>query len=185
MINKDNKTDTVAISGKLKVTKKLTITKGKLVSASDYEDIEIGADGELELTSAITVGGDFTNSGTLTTSGNSVTFDGGKQQSLAANVVTVFDDLIVSSGTTLVETVSDDNLAAGSLTNNGVIRKTQIVDALGDYYFGLAGSFNSADLLIYITSRIGGDLLTAIQVDQVNGDHSGRTGQSWPLCQAK
>jgi hypothetical protein len=176
-INKDVKTETVTAANKIKVTKKLTLTKGKLISASDYEDIEIAADGELELTSSITVGGEFSISGLLTTNGNGVTFDGAKQQNLAANVVTSFDDLTVSSGTTLIETVSDDNVAlGGSLTNNGVIRKTQAVNSTTQYYFGLAGKFNGGDMEINVTSLAGNNPLTAIQVDQVAGNHPGRTG---------
>ncbi|MCB0148071.1 MAG: DUF11 domain-containing protein, partial [Caldilineaceae bacterium] len=41
VVNKTNRTDTVTIVGKLKVTRKLTVRSGKLISASDYEDIEI------------------------------------------------------------------------------------------------------------------------------------------------
>lgn len=140
VLNKSAAANTVTISGKLKVTKKLTITTGKLKSASDYVDIQIDADGELELTSDITVSGNFTNAGTLTAGGFGVTFDGGVSQNLAANVLTLFDNLTVSVGTTLIETVSDDNVAVlGTLTNNGVIRKTQNVTASGLQVFGRTG----------------------------------------------
>ena len=65
VVNKTNRTDTVTIVGKLKVTRKLTVRSGKLISASDYGDIEIEENGELQLTSDITVSGHFTNSGTF------------------------------------------------------------------------------------------------------------------------
>jgi uncharacterized delta-60 repeat protein len=180
-IAKTNATDTVTISGKLKVTKKLTISKGKLTSASDYEDIQIDEDGELELTSDITVSGSFTNSGTLTTDGWGITFDGGVEQHLALNVLTGFDDLTVSTGTTLVETVTDDNAyVGGTLTNEGVIRKTQPVDSATQYYFGLAGSYAGGDMEIDVTTR--GDL-TSLQVDRTDADHdsspSGKTTGIW------
>jgi hypothetical protein len=177
VVNKTNATDVVTIEGKLKVTKKLTITKGKLKSASDYEDIEIGADGELELTSAITIGGNFTNDGTLTTGGFGVTFDGGKEQNLAASVLTMFDDLTVAAGTTLVETDSGDNvLVNGTLTNNGVIRKTQPIDALGLFNFGLAGWYNNADLETDVTT----DNFTSLTIERRDQNHAGRTGAAPP-----
>ncbi len=167
-INKTNKTDTVTISGKLKVTKKLAITKGKLISASDYGDIEIEADGELELTSAITVSGNFTNTGTLTTNGFGVTLDGGVAQNLVANVVTLFDDLTVSTGTTMIETVPDDNVVVmGTLTNNGVIRKSQTVTETGAQVFGLTGV--EMDVTTY------GGSSHPITVDWISGDHTHAT----------
>ena len=81
--NKDPATATVTATSKLKASKKLTITSGKLVSASDYGDVFIDTDGELQLTSDITVSGNFINNGTLTTDGWSITFDGGVEQNLS------------------------------------------------------------------------------------------------------
>ena len=178
-INKTNATDTVTVSGKLKVTNKLTITKGKLKSASDYGDIEIQDDGELELTSDITISGNFTKTlnGTFTHGNRKVTFDGGISQNLTLYSLTMFYDLEVASGTTLVETITNDSTyVENTLTNNGVIRKTQAVDSATQYHFGLAGEFNAADIEINVTDRTGGDPLTSIQVDQVAGDHTGHTG---------
>ena len=181
-INKTNSTDEVTISGKLQVTSKLRVTKGKLISASDYEDIDIEATGELQLTGDITVSGNFTNTGTLTTDGWGITFNGGVSQDLVLNVATWFDDLTVDSGTTLIEVVTDDNaIVQGSLSNNGVIRKTQPVSTTDFYYFGLAGLYpdpSAYGMEIEVTDLTGGDPLTSIQVDYVAGDHTGRTGSS-------
>ncbi len=80
VVNKSNRIDTVTIDGKLKVSKKLTVRSGKLVSASDYEDIEIEENGELQLTSDISVSGHFTNSGTFDSNGFGVTFDGARNR---------------------------------------------------------------------------------------------------------
>jgi hypothetical protein len=180
VVNKTNRTDTVTINGKLQVTKKLTVSKGKLLSASDYGDIEIEVDGELELTSDITVGGSFTNTGTLTTNAFTVTFDGGVEQNLVANVFTSFYDLAVSEGTTLVEIITDDNVyVENNLSNSGILRKTQTVTAATQYYFGLAGkrAIDGAisDMEINVTDNTD---LPMIRVDQVSGDHSGRTGSA-------
>jgi uncharacterized repeat protein (TIGR01451 family) len=175
VVDKTNKSDTVTIDGKLKVTKKLTVRKGSLVSASTYEDLEIEANGVLTLTSPITITGHFTNAGELNTEGNTVRFAGGKEQNLVLEVMTWFDDLEVYTGTTLIETVTDDNaLVQGTLTNNGVIRKTQSIASPLDpdpannvYYFGLAGAY-SYGLEIAITALDGVDPLTAIQVDRID-----------------
>ena len=176
-INKAAKTDTVTATSKLKVTRKLTITRGKLISASDYQDIEIQDDGELELTDDITVGGDFINSGALTTGGYGITFDGAVEQNLTLNVVTWFDDLTVVTDTTLIETETADNaLVNGALLNHGVIRKSQPVTSAEPYYFGLAGRYNDADMEINVTDRTGADPLTSLRVDRIDANHPNPPG---------
>jgi hypothetical protein len=107
-VNKSAKTDTVTATSKLKVTRKLTVAKGKLVSASDYQDILIQADGTLELTSDITIAGDLRieSQGTLVTATHKVAFDGATVQNLSLAELVQFDDLTVSTGTTLIETDS-------------------------------------------------------------------------------
>ena len=175
--NKDPATATA--SSKLKVTKKLTLTAGKLVSASDYGDIEIGMDGELQLTSDITVSGHFINWGTLTTGGHGITFDGGVEQNLTLANGTWFDNLTVTTNTTLVETESANNVIFndnGTVLNQGVIRKTQVLDGTDWYYFGLAGNDASADIEIHVTDLTGGDPLTAIQVDRRDTNHPNASG---------
>ncbi len=86
VLNKTNKTDRVTIVGKLKAAKKLTITKGSLISASDYGDLEIEGEGVMTLTHPISIGGSFTNSGELNTAGFAVSFDGWLEQSTGPNV---------------------------------------------------------------------------------------------------
>jgi phosphodiesterase/alkaline phosphatase D-like protein len=168
-VNKDAPSDSVTISGKLKVTKKLTVTRGKLISASDYSDVSIEAEGTLELTNDISVAGDFTNNGTFTANGHAVTFDGGLAQNLTLSTVTSFYDLVVGPGTLLIETETLDNaVISHTLTNLGTIRKTQPVTAADDYYFGLAGKFNDADLAIQVTTL---GSLSSLQVDRVDSDH--------------
>jgi hypothetical protein len=188
-LNKDAKTDTVTALSKLKVTRKLTVTKGKLVSASDYLDILIEADGELELTSDITVGGNLEvqAGGTLTTATHKITFDGATVQNLTLAELVQFDDLTVTAGTTLVETDPANNvLVNGTVLNQGVIRKSQALD-VGEYYnFGLAGNYAAADMEIRVTDRTGTDPLSAIQVDRIDANHphppgSNTTGVYWTI----
>lgn len=124
-INKDAKTNTVTVSGKLAVTKKLTITKGKLISASDYGDVEIATDGELQLTSDVTVGGNWTNDGTFTHGNHIVTFDGSALQTIDGANPTPFYDFVVDTDAQVY--LSTIPTAANTFTNNGVISQTQMV----------------------------------------------------------
>ena len=177
-LNKDASTNTVTALSKLKATKKLTLTKGKLISASDYGDVLIETDGTLELTSDITIGGDLViqGDGTLTPAGHKITFDGGIAQNLTLASLTTFDDVTVTTGTTLVETESGDAVMVnGTLLNQGVIRKTQAVTGVESYYFGLAGN-SGAGLEIDVTDLSGADPLTAIQVDRVDGNPTNAPG---------
>ena len=173
-VNKSPTTAKVTATSKLKASKKLTITSGKLVSASDYGDVFIDTDGELQLTSDITVSGNFTNNGAL--SGDfGITFDGGTEQNLSLLGATVFYNLTVAAGTTLIETDPNDNaVVTGTLVNHGVLRKTQPVIGTGEYIFGLAGLLvgDTSDWLSIIVSDLtGGSPLTAIQVDCIYANH--------------
>ncbi|MCX6883404.1 MAG: Ig-like domain repeat protein, partial [Verrucomicrobia bacterium] len=175
-INKTASTDLVTSTSKLKVSSRLGITKGKLLSASDYGDVVIETDGELELTSGITVGGNFTNSGTLTTAGNTITFDGGVEQYLALNVMTWFDGITVTTNTILNEIVTDDNaIVDGVVLNQGIIRKTQAVPARGHYFFGIAGEYNGEDIDLVVPPVPGLDPATTVRVDRVDANHP-----NWP-----
>jgi hypothetical protein len=172
-LNQDPKTATVTATSTLTVTQLLTITQGKLVSASDYADILIATDGTLVLTNDITVSGNLViqGAGILTTAGHGITFDGGLEQNLTLASLTTFANLTVTAGTTLIETETADNAAvSGTLSNAGVIRKTQPVAATGAYHFGLAGN-SGAGLSIAVTSLAGADPLSAIQVDRHAGNH--------------
>ena len=187
--NKDPATASVTATSKLKVSKKLTLTSGKLYSASDYGDVLIETASALELTSDITIGGDLVvqGDGELITAGHTVTFDGGVVQNLTLDYWVAFDDLTVTTNTTLVETESANNVIVnGTLLNQGVIRKAQVLDATEYYYFGLAGSYASADMEIHVTDRTGGAPLTAIQVDRVdanpaNAPGTNTTGIYWTI----
>jgi hypothetical protein len=188
-VNGGSADNTVTALSKLKVTRKLTVTKGKLVSASDYLDILIEADGTLELTSDITVAGNLEvqAGGTLTTATHKITFDGATVQNLTLAELVQFDDLTVTAGTTLVETDPGNNvLVNGTVLNQGVIRKSQTLDAGEYYYFGLAGNYAAADMEIRVTDRTGSDPLTAIQVDRIDANHphppgSNTTGVYWTI----
>ena len=188
-VNKTPATATVTATSKLKATKKLTITSGKLISASDYGDVLIENAGAIELTSDITIAGDLVIQGgaTLTTFSNKITFDGGIEQNLTLDNLVQFYDLTVTAGTTLIETGSGDNvLVNGTLLNQGVIRKTQGVAGVDSYYFGLAGD-SGAGLEIDVTSLAGADPLTAIQVDRVdsnapNAPGTNVTGIYWTIA---
>ncbi len=193
VLNKTNKTDRVTIVGKLKVAKKLTITKGSLISASDYGDVEIAAEGVMTLTHPISIGGSFTNSGQLNTAGFAVSFDGwleqgagpNVEQNLTLNVLTFFDDLNVMTGTTLVEAVTDDNAyLTGALTNYGVIRKTQPISGPAQYYFGLAGGYAEAHMEVDAAEP---GTLTALQVDRIDSSPLGAPGTTplyWQITPA-
>jgi hypothetical protein len=97
VINKTNKTDTATIVGHLKVTSRTMITKGKLITASDYLDIDIDLDGTLALTTDITVGGSLIVTGTLQTNGHTITFDGVTQQTIGGSAATTFAGLTISN----------------------------------------------------------------------------------------
>ena len=171
-INKANAAKSVTIAGKLKVTDKLTVTKGQLIAdgANDYADVEIETEGVLISNNDISVSGHFTNSGTLNTAEFGITFDGGVAQNLTLNVVTSFDHLTVLTGTTLIETVTSDNAnvtgTPPNITNNGVIRKTQPVASATQYYFGLAGNYAGEALVLDVMEQ---GTLSALQVDRIDG----------------
>ncbi len=174
-INKTNATDTVTVtSGKLTSSGRTRIRKGKLITASDYEDLEIDEFGTLQLGNDITIGGNLVVTGTLRTNGYGITFDGAKEQNLTLVGVTTFDDLTVAAGTTLIETESGDHAQVqGTLTNNGVIRKTQLIDGPASYYFGLA---SQGELTLDVTT----DNFTSITVERRDQNHAGRTGTGGP-----
>ena len=128
-------------------------------------------------TNSITLQGNFTNSGLFVCPSGTVIFSG-STQNLAANSVTTFNNLTVNSGAILVETVSADNvLVSGSLTNNGVIRKSQNIPGTGIYTFGLAGGpVNGANVGIQVTT----DNFVNITLDRISQNHPQRTGAGAP-----
>lgn len=130
--------------------------------------------GTLTATSgALWLQGNFSNSGTFAHNGGTVVFSGGTQN-LSASVATTFNDLTVNAGTTLVESASANNVTvSGTLTNNGVIRKTQSIPSTGVYTFGLAGGpINGGVVSINVIT----DSFTSIMVSRVDQNHPFRTG---------
>ncbi|OQY45507.1 MAG: hypothetical protein B6242_10240 [Anaerolineaceae bacterium 4572_78] len=70
--------------------------------------------------------GDFINDGILQPNQRHVTFNGKTMQNLTLNVPTSFDYLTIYTGTTLVETVADENAHIGIVLENfGTISKTK------------------------------------------------------------
>ena len=140
--------------------------------------MQIDAGATLSLSGDCTVSGSFTNSGTLTANGRTVTFNGAGLQNLAANVATAFANLTVNSGVTLVETVAADNVSvSGALTNLGTIRKTQAISGTGAKSFGLTA------VQVNVATQ---GTLTSLQVDRVDSNHPNatigvRTGRYWTL----
>jgi len=144
VINKANKTDTVSIVGKLKVTKKLTITKGKLKSASDYGDVEIGAEAILELTNDISVSGTWLNDGEFVANTYQVAFDGTESQAIGGANQTLFHRLIISPTAGVFITTTP--AVTDTLENYGVLSQTRTIgpesfarflNISGDKYYGV------------------------------------------------
>ncbi|MCP4285632.1 MAG: hypothetical protein GY792_14440, partial [Gammaproteobacteria bacterium] len=112
----------------------------------------------------LNVCGNLDNSGTFNSTGGTVDFNGSTTQNLTANIATAFTNLTVSSGTTLVETVTTDNVTVGgTLTNNGTIRKSKFSLLTGNTNFGLTGASINIGTL--------GNLST-LQVDRVGSAHA-------------
>lgn len=124
------------------------------------------------------VSGDFTNNGTYTHANGTLRFDGGAVQNLVLNVPTTFYNLDVASGTTLVETVAANNAnVAGTLTNDGVIRKSRSVSGPSAFSLGLTG------VTVDVTSP---GNLSEVQVDRIDQNHPNAnvltaTGRYWAI----
>ena len=118
----------------------------------------------------ISLSGDFTRSnGSFQAGTGTLTVNGGTQQAFTLDVPTIFYNLSVTSGTTLVEIVATDNaLLAGALSNDGLIRKTKLV-VPGANTFGLTG--------VAFEVTIPGSL-SAVTVDRVGQDHPHASGQT-------
>ena len=132
----------------------------------------------------LNLAGNFSNSGTFTHNGRTVTFNGSGTQNLVANTTTAFQNLTVNNSVVLVETVSADNVSvSGTLTNNGTIRKAQSISGTGFVTFGLAGAHNGAHLGIDVTAQ---GTLSNVQIDRVDSNHSNanvtqQTGRYWSI----
>ncbi len=130
--------------------------------------------GTLNLGSAnLALAGDFTRSGgggTLNAGTSTLAFNGGVVQNLSLNVATTLYNLTIGSGTTLIETAATDYVTVGgTLTNNGVIRKTQAIAATGAKTFGLTGASTNVTTL---------GTLSNLQVDRRDTNHSNASGKT-------
>jgi len=120
----------------------------------------------------INVSGDWNNAGIFNHNDGQVTFNGGTQQNLTLDVPTAFYNLVVSSGTTLVETNAVDHAnVSNAITNNGTIRKTLTANGGG----GLTG--------VQLAEFTG---LTSLQIERVdqstpNATTALDTGIYWQL----
>jgi cysteine-rich repeat protein len=136
-------------------------------------------------TGNMNVGGSFVRDTLNVFSANNGTiiFNGGTQQNLTLNTATTFSDLVVANGTTLVETVSGDNASVlGTLTNDGIIRKSQAIGSETAYTFGLIGG-----TMLVNDMGSGPGLLTSIQIDSIDENHPQatyaevQTGRYWDV----
>jgi len=155
-------------------------------AAADARDLVIGSSGALNMGggNTLSIGSRFINYGTFTPNSFSVVFNGSGNEYLSLGVPTTFNNLMVNPGITLIETEAADNATlGGTLTNNGVVRKTQLIPATGSYTFGLAGGpVNGAKVGLNITS----DGFTSIQVDRIDSNHPAappeiQTGRYWRI----
>jgi hypothetical protein len=162
---------TVTISGGYNVTGTTQISGG----SADFDSAAsvgcgdlIQISGVLNVSNNINITSDFTRSGgTFNAGTGTLSFNGATVQTLTLNTPTTFHNLAVLAGTTLVEAVAADNASvSGTLTNQGVLRKTKSVTA-GAATFGLTG------VAINITTL---GSLTAIQVDRIDAHHPNATG---------
>lgn len=104
--------------------------------------------------------------------GGTIMFEGGTTQNFIANKPIQLNNLYVNSFSTLVETVADDNIAvSGSLTNNNIIRKSQIISGAGAKTFGLAQA------ALNVTTQGG---LTSVQVDRIDSTAPNATAATQP-----
>jgi len=133
VIDKTNSTDTVTIAGKLKVSSKLTVTKGKLVSGSDYADVQIDLTGTLVLTDTITVSGDWTNNGAFDAQGNTVTFDGSALQTLTGTNSTVFASWVISP--TAKVFINTEPIVIDTITNSGTLSQSMVFAPGDGFHF--------------------------------------------------
>lgn len=122
--------------------------------------------------------GNFTNSGVFAHGNGTLRFISNALQNLTLNSPAAFFNLTVTNGTTLVETVAADNATvAGTLTNQGIIRKSRAVAGAGAVSFGLTGA--SAN----VTTA---GSLSQVQVDRVDQNQPSSntltaTGRYWTI----
>ncbi|HET7376113.1 MAG TPA: hypothetical protein VFK30_05365, partial [Anaerolineae bacterium] len=109
-------------------------------SAVTFDDVTLGS-GTLRI-GTVSVTGDFTRTaGTFMALAGTLTFNGGAAQHLELDQPTTFNNFGVVSGTTVIETaVANNGIVSGTLSNHGIIRKTEVLSATKVYTFGLTGA---------------------------------------------
>lgn len=166
---------TATLAGPYHVTGTTSIDNGA-VSFTHPDGATFGSlvqnGGSLSLTNTMyTVLGDFVLDGNgFTANASTLSFSGATLQTFAIHDPTDFYNLAVGPGTTLVETVAEDNATVnGTLTNEGVIRKTQASTGNGTLTFGLTG----------VTVEVVNDgRLDSLQVDRIDSNHPSATTQT-------
>ena len=183
--------DTVAAGGEVRYyggTYHESVTLDKNATLNFTGNSDVALDGSLAIRAGtfntpavypLALGGNFTHGGgTFVHNDGTVVFDGSGVQNLASSAATAFHNLTVGNGVTLVETFAADNVTVGgTLTNNGVIRKTQDIGGAGLASFGLTG--------VQMDVAASGTL-TSLQVERVDSNHPNatagiRTGRYWTL----
>lgn len=178
-----NGTTSQTISGTVPlVFNHLTLSSSAGVTVSGTPTLTVGgalvvSSGSFTPPPVLLLKGDFTNGGTLEPLNGTLYFAGGVTQNMALNAPTTFYNLFVAAGTTLAETAPADNATvAGTLTNQGILRKTRNV-ALGANTFGLTGA--ALNLAMAGT-------LASVQVDRIDANHPSatlplQTGRYWVM----
>ncbi|MCB8943352.1 MAG: hypothetical protein H6658_06330 [Ardenticatenaceae bacterium] len=120
-------------------------------------------------TATFTIAGDFVNNittGSTNFNNSSVQFDGGVVQTMSGSGVNNFYDLVVGSGTTLVDGAATAVSTTNSFTNNGTFRRTATIGSTGTLAFGLTN----------VTLEVNSFTLTPqITIDRIDSDHPGAT----------
>jgi len=129
---------------------------------------------------ALTINGDFTNSGTFTHASNTTTFGGSGVQNVNGTTAnTVFYNVVVGSGSTLTTTAPNYVTLAtgGTLTNNGWTDETKTIGGTGMVTYGLGS------IAVNVTTR---GTLSSLRVERRDDDHpagstQAQTGRYWTI----
>jgi hypothetical protein len=131
---------------------------------------------------SLRVSGNFNNQGVFSSGNGTIIFNSGVQ-SITASVPTAFYNLTIRSGVTVAEGPGPDQFSyTGTISNTGILRKSQPVSISGLLSFGLTGVQVQVD-------TPGG--LTNLQVDRMDqnapnarmdpGGYDTRTGVYWNI----
>jgi len=116
-----------------------------------------------------TIAGDLSNDGItggIDFNNGTVQFDGGTTQMISGLGANAFHNLVVTSGTTLVDSANTAVTVSGTFTNNGVFRRAETLAAVGSQGFGLT------NVIMEVNSVTG---FPQITVDRIDSDHPGAT----------